>query len=200
MKPKQIWTLAAFVLMFAIGAGTVGLGVLPNISQISVLEETRMQTREDNILKLTYLADLKMKAADKSALMLALEKKRQLVPSRLSNVEFMDELKTIADRRNVVVQKLSTTRPQQFLAPAPVKTNTMYTQAVTELGSNLLLVSNLSFSLQGRMVDIVNAIDDLNAGPRYVLITRVVVAKADGLGAAVVTGDLTGQIFTLSSE
>ncbi len=200
MKPKQIWTLGAFALMFAIGAGTVGLGVLPNIAQISVLEETRMQTREDNILKLTYLADLKLKAADKAALMVALEKKRQLVPSRLSNVEFMDELKTIADRRNVVVQKLSTTRPQQFLAPAPVKTNTIYTQAVTELGSNLLLVSNLSFSLQGRMVDIVNAIDDLNAGPRYVLITRVVVPKADGLGAAVVTGDFTAQIFTLSSK
>jgi hypothetical protein len=200
MKPKQIWTLAAFVLMFAIGAGTVGLGVIPNIAQISVLEETRMQTREDNILKLTNLADLKMKAADKSALMLALEKKRQLVPSRLSNVEFMDELKTIADRRNVVVKKLSTTLPQQFLAPAPVKTNTMYAQAVTELGSNLILVSNLNFSLEGRMVDIVKAIDDLNAGPRYVLITRVVVPKADGLGAAIVTGDFTAQIFTLASK
>lgn len=200
MKPKQIWTLGAFALMIAIGSGTVGLGVLPNLAQVSVLEETRMQMREDNILKLTHLADLKLKASDKAALMVALETKRKLVPSRLSNVEFMDELKTIADQRNVTVMKLSTTSPQQFIAPMPIKPNAIYSQAVSDLGTSILLVSNISFSLQGKMVDIANALADISAGQRYVLITRVVVPKANGLGASLVTADFTAQIFTLSSK
>lgn len=200
MKPKQIWTLGAFALMIAIGAGTVGLGVLPNLAQVSVLEETRMQMREDNILKLTYLADMKLKASDKAALMVALETKRKLVPSRLSNVELMDELKTIADQRNVTIMKLSTTSPQQFIAPMPIKPNTIYSQAVSELETSILLVSNISFSLQGKMVDIANALADISAGQRYVLITRVVVPKANGLGASLVTADFTAQIFTLSSK
>jgi hypothetical protein len=200
MKPKQMWTIGAFVLMFAIGAGTVGLGVLPNLAQVAVLESTRQQAREDNLVKLSYLADLKLKAADKSALMVALEKKRQLVPTRLSNVEFMDELKTIADRRNVTVEKLSTTRPQAFLAPAPVKENPQYNLAVSEIGANQLFVSSLAFSLQGKMADIAHSLDDLTSGSRFVLITRVVVPKAGGLGDAIVTADFTGQIFTLSSQ
>jgi len=200
MKAKQIWTAGAFVLMFAIAGGTVGLGVLPNLAQVGVLESTRVQAREDNLLKLSYLADLKLKAADKSALMVALDKKRQLVPTRLSNVEFMDELKTIADRRNVSVEKYSTTRPQAFLPPAPIKANPTYTRAISEIGANELFVSNLSFSLQGKMVDIVHALDDLSAGPRYVLVTRIVVPKAGGLGDAIVTADFTAQIFTLSSQ
>lgn len=200
MKPKQIWTIGAFILMLAIAAGTIGLGVLPNLAAASSLEATRLQTRDDNLAKLVYLADLKLQAADKSALMVALDKKRQLVPSRLSNVEFMDELKSIADARNVVVAKLSTTRPQAFLPPTPVKKNPAYNQAINELGPNQLFVSNLNFSLEGKMVDIAHALDDLSNGPRFVLVTRVVVPKAGGLGDAIVTADFTAQLFTLSTR
>lgn len=198
MKPKQIWTAGAFALMFAIGIGTVILGVLPNLSQISVLDSTRMQTREANLIKLTYLADLKLKSADKAALMSTLEKKRQMVPTRLSNVEFMDELKSIAGARNVTVEKLSTTKPQLFVAPPAVKPNHLYDLAVSELGNQSLFVSNISFSLQGKMSDIAKSLLDLNGGPRYVLVTRVVVPKAQGLGDALVTADFTAQIFTLA--
>lgn len=200
MKPKQLWTLGAFTLMVAIGIGTVALGVLPNIAQIAALETTRVQAREDNLVKLTYLADLKMKAADKAALMVALEKKRQMVPTRLSNVEFMDELKTIADKRQIVIQKYSTSRPQQFIPPNPLKTNTEYRSAINEIGSNQLFVSNLSFSLQGKMRDIAQALIDLNSGSRYVLINRLSVPKADGLSDTVVTADFSCQIFTLSAK
>jgi hypothetical protein len=200
MKPKQLWTLGAFTLMVAIALGTVALGVLPNIAQIAALENTRVQAREDNLVKLTYLADLKLKAADKAALMVALEKKRQMVPTRLSNVEFMDELKTIADHRQVVVEKFSTSRPQQFVPPNPLKANTEYRSAINEIGSNQLFVSNLSFSLQGTMSDIAQALIDLNTGARYVLINRISIPKADGLNGTVVTADFTCQIFTLSTK
>lgn len=200
MKPKQLWTFGAFALMAAIGISTVALGVLPNLAQISVLEANRIQIREANLVKLTYLADLKLKAADKATLLVALEKKRQLVPTRLSNVEFMDELKSIADKRKVIVDKLSTTRPQRFVAPPPLKPNPEYQLAINELGSNQLFVSNLAFSLQGKMSDIALALQDLNSGSRYVLVTRLVVPKAQGLGPAVVTADFTGQIFTLSAQ
>lgn len=200
MKPKQIWTFGAITLMFIIAFSTVALGVLPNIAQISVLNESRYQTRDDNIIKLTYLADLKLKAADKSSLLVALEKKRQMIPIRLANVEFMDELKTIADHHGVVVEKLSTTRPQQYLAPAPIKANPLYQQSISELGSKTLFVSNVSFSLGGKMIDIARSLADLNDGARFVLITRIVVPKAAGLGDSAVVADFTAQIFTLSSE
>jgi len=112
----------------------------------------------------------------------------------------MDELKSIADKRKVIVDKLSTTRPQRFVAPPPLKPNPEYQLAINELGSNQLFVSNLAFSLQGKMSDIALALQDLNSGSRYVLVTRLVVPKAQGLGPAVVTADFTGQIFTLSAQ
>jgi hypothetical protein len=200
MKPKQLWTLGAFTLMVAIGLGTVALGVLPNIAQIAALENTRVQAREDNLLKLTYLADLKLKAADKAALMVALEKKRLMVPTRLSNVEFMDELKTIADDRGVFIERFSTSRPQKFIPPNPLKASTEYRSAINEIGSTQLFVSNLEITLQGKMTDIAEALIDLNTGARYVLINRVSVPKADGLSDTIVTADFSCQLFMLSQN
>lgn len=200
MKPKQLWTLGAFTLMVAIGLGTVALGVLPNIAQIAALENTRVQAREDNLVKLTYLADLKLKAADKAALMVALEKKRLMVPTRLSNVEFMDELKTIADDRGVFIERFSTSRPQKFIPPNPLKASTEYRSAINEIGSTQLFVSNLEITLQGKMTDIAEALIDLNTGPRYVLINRVSVPKADGLSDTIVTADFSCQLFMLSQN
>ena len=200
MKPKQLWTLGAFVLMFAIGLGTVFLGVVPQIGQIQAIEASRLQAREDNVAKLVVLADLKLKAADKSTLMAALEKKRQLVPSILGIVEVMDELRTIANQHGVTIEKLSSSQPQPFTPPAPIRPNPAYISAIAELGSNSLYVSNLTFSLKGPMSQIAGVMEDLAQGRRYVLISRVTVPKVASLSSGSVTADFTAQVFTLKAQ
>jgi hypothetical protein len=200
MKSKQIWTLGAFVLMFAIGMGTVFLGVVPQINQIQALEATRVQAREGNLSKLTFLADLKRKAADKSSLMAALEMKRQLVPSNLGIVEMMDELINIATKRGLTIEKLSSTNPQPFITAAPIKPNPAYSAAIAELGSNALFVSSLNFSLNGPMAQIAGAMEDLAAGRRYVLISRVTVPKVNSLTSGLVTADFAAQVFSLKVQ
>jgi hypothetical protein len=200
MKSKQIWTLGAFVLMFAIGMGTVFLGVVPQINQIQALEATRVQAREENLSKLTFLADLKRQAADKSSLMAALEMKRQLVPSNLGIVEMMDELINIATKRGLTIEKLSSTNPQPFITVAPIKPNPAYSAAIAELGSNALFVSSLNFSLNGPMAQIAGAMEDLAAGRRYVLISRVTVPKVNSLTSGLVTADFAAQVFSLKVQ
>jgi DNA-binding phage protein len=200
MKPKQIWTLGAFMLMFAIGLGTVFLGVVPQINQIQALEATRVQARDENLSKLVFLADLKRQAADKSALMAALEMKRQLVPSNLGIVEMMDELSNIATKRGLTIEKLSSTNPQLFIPAAPIKPNPAYSAAIAELGSNALFVSSLNFSLNGPMSQIAGAMEDLASGRRYVLISRVTVPKVNSLASDRVTADFAAQVFSLKVQ
>jgi hypothetical protein len=186
--------------MFAIGMGTVFLGVVPQINQIQALEATRVQAREENLSKLTFLADLKRQAADKSSLMAALEMKRQLVPSNLGIVEMMDELINIATKRGLTIEKLSSTNPQPFITVAPIKPNPAYSAAIAELGSNALFVSSLNFSLNGPMAQIAGAMEDLAAGRRYVLISRVTVPKVNSLTSGLVTADFAAQVFSLKVQ
>ncbi|MEY4060735.1 MAG: hypothetical protein RIQ31_397 [Actinomycetota bacterium] len=200
MKPKQMWTLGAFVLMFAIGMGTVFLGVVPQINQIQALEATRVQAREENLSKLVFLADLKRQAADKTSLLSSLEMKRQLVPANLGIVEMMDELINIATKRGLTIEKLSSTNPQPFIPAAPIKPNPAYTAAIAELGSNALFVSSLNFSLNGPMSQIAGAMEDLASGRRYVLISRVTVPKVNSLASGPVTADFAAQVFSLKVQ
>jgi hypothetical protein len=186
--------------MFAIGLGTVVLGVMPQFNQIQTIEATRAQAREENVAKLLVLADLKLKAADKSTLMAALEKKRQLVPSSLSIVEVMDELRLITSKRGVTIEKLSSSQPQTFVPPSPVKPNPVYDSAVLSLGSNSLFVSDLTFSLQGPMPQIAGVLEDISNGRRYVLISRVTVPKVESLTSGPVMADFTAQVFTLKAQ
>lgn len=199
MKPKQAWTIGAFVLMIGMAATSILMGVLPMLGQIQALEENRESTRQANVARLAVLDELKIQSEDKAALMAALETKRELIPNRLGIVEFLDELKVISERRNLTVEKLSTTLPQVFVPPAAIRTNPSYGQAVANLDKNRLYVSNVTFSYRGTMGDINSAIFDLANGERYILITRISVPEAKGLGEAVVTADFTAQIFSLKA-
>jgi Tfp pilus assembly protein PilO len=199
--------------MLVIAVGGWLLGISPVLDQASAASAQAAQIGATNSTSVATLASLKQQFSHIDTLQGKLDSLRGSIPEEASASTFLTEIDSLCATYNVQLVSVIVAAASVYKAPdaaavttptpaggtstptpTPSPSSTVATSAPTTISNGLILVP-VSIEVQGDFTGVRDFVGALQTGTRLYFATNVSISTAQGTG--LVTGNLTGDAFTL---
>ena len=216
MNSARTWIFGLGALMLVVLVAAWTLGISPTLDQVSAANEQTAQIQSKNAASAAQLTSLKAQFADIASLKTNLNTMRLSIPETESASAFLNEINVLSVKDGVSVETVTLQDAVVYAAPvatppagaagtdAASTATPSATPAATPSGaavtpapaSNGLVLIPISVEVTGTLAKVQAFVRDIQVGDRLFVSTTLAVASGSDTG--LITGTVTGNIFTLN--